>query len=151
MISAIVAYDEGGVMGKDGGLPWKIPDDLKHFKRTTLGHPVVMGHTTYKSLGKPLPGRRNLVLSKTVKELPGAEVFGSLEEALASCRDPFIIGGAQVYRQALLDRLIDRLVVSRVYGRHEGDVLFPVNLMGHFGEPVLVDRYHQFEVLEYRR
>jgi dihydrofolate reductase len=124
MISAIVAYDNGGMMGRNGGLPWHLPDDLRHFKAATMGRPVVMGHTTWKSLGRPLPGRRNIVLSRTATALSGAEVAPNLGAGLGLCEaeDPFIIGGRQVYSQALTERRIDRLIVSLVRGVFDGDL-----------------------------
>lgn len=103
-IRAIVAMNRERVIGKEGDLPWRLPEDLRHFKELTMGHPVVMGRRTWESLPKrPLPGRRNIVVSRNDDyHAEGAEVFGSLEEALEACREvPYIIGGSQIYRAAL--------------------------------------------------
>jgi dihydrofolate reductase len=149
MIAAIVACDEADVMGHQGGIPWHIPEDFKHFQRATLGHPVVMGHATWRSLPRrPLKGRRNIVLSRTVTEVDGAEVFGSLDAALTALagQDVFLIGGRQVYQEALTRRLVDRLVLSRVKGTHPGDTLFPMAEAGYLSYRRLVAEYERFQV-----
>jgi dihydrofolate reductase len=126
-LALVWAMDPKGVIGRGGGLPWRLPDDLAHFKLLTRGHPCIMGRRTFASLGRPLQGRRNLVLSRDPRFRPdGAEVFASLDEALAACaRDArvFVIGGAEVYRQAL--PRADELWVTRVDADVEGDVTFP--------------------------
>ena len=116
-VSIIVAMSKGGVIGYQNRLPWHLPADLQHFKRLTTGHSVIMGHTTYASLPKkPLPNRRNIVLSHTVKSLPGCEVYDGFPVALAACGDEeevFVIGGANIYVQALpLARRIYMTVVD---------------------------------------
>src|SRR5258705_13954760 len=101
-IALIAAVAEDGTIGNAGKIPWHISDDLKRFKRLTLGHPVIMGRKTYESISKPLPGRRNIVLTHTAT-IAGVECFAGLDAALKSCGDEtvFIIGGAEVYRAAL--------------------------------------------------
>ena len=98
MLVLIAAVARNGVIGREGRLPWRLPDDLAHFKRTTLGHPVIMGRRTWESLAGPLPGRRNLVVTRTRGyRADGAEVFASLDDALAACTsgpDPFVIGAS---------------------------------------------------------
>jgi dihydrofolate reductase len=93
------------VIGRNNALPWHLPADLKHFKALTLGHPVVMGRRTYESIGKPLPGRRNLVITRNRNfSAPGCEVVASLDAALTACggaAEIFIIGGAELYRESL--------------------------------------------------
>ena len=120
----IAAIAENSVIGAAGKIPWHISDDLKRFKRITLGHPVVMGRKTFDSLGKPLPGRRNLVLTRG-PAIPGVEYFASLDAALATCQNEivFIIGGAELYRQAL--PLANALLLTHVHRQVDGDAHFP--------------------------
>lgn len=126
MISLIVAMTEERIIGRNNCLPWFLPEDLKLFRRRTLGHPIIMGRKTYESIGRPLPQRRNIVISRTLSEAPeGVELLSSPEEALSavSGEDSFIIGGAQIYRQTL--GWADRLYISRVKGRYAGETRFP--------------------------
>lgn len=124
-LALIAALDDGGVIGRDGDLPWRLPSDLKRFKKLTSGHPIVMGRATYQSIGRPLPRRRNLVLSRSGFTAEGVEVFPSLEAALDAIVAPhaFIIGGAAVYAAAM--PLADALHLSRVHARVDGDTWFP--------------------------
>lgn len=128
-LALVVAMAESGVIGRDGGLPWHEPADLRHFKAVTLGHAVIMGRTTWTSIGRPLPGRRNLVLSRTPGFAPGgAEVFADLAAAIAAARvggdeEPRVIGGASVYRQAL--PLATRVLLTEIALHVEGDTTFP--------------------------
>ena len=105
LVSIIVAADEHGGIGRDGALPWHLPEDLKRFKALTMGKPIVMGRRTWESIGRPLPGRRSIVVSRRPGlALEGAEVYGSLEaalEAVAGAPEACVIGGADIYRQAL--------------------------------------------------
>lgn len=120
----IAALDRNRVIGRDGKLPWHISEDLKRFKRLTTGHVVLMGRKTYESLGKPLPDRRNVVLSS--RAIPDVESYRSLAEALRALKDEnvvFIIGGGEVFRQAL--PIVDGLHLTIVDGEHEGDTFFP--------------------------
>ena len=105
MIAIIVAVAENGVIGGDNRLLWHISEDLKHFKAVTTEHPVVMGRKTYESLGRPLPGRRNVVVTRQNISIEGCDVVHSLDEALALFRPEekvFVIGGAQIYAQGCL-------------------------------------------------
>jgi len=126
-IALIVARARNGVIGRDGGLPWKIPGELAHFKRTTMGHPIVMGRKTWESIGRPLPGRRNVVVSRSIDyAAPGAEVAGSLADALVLCADSgevFVIGGAELYAQAL--PWADRAIITEIDADFDGDAHFP--------------------------
>jgi dihydrofolate reductase len=125
-ISLVVAMDEAGTIGRGGGLPWRLPEDLRHFRRLTLGKTVLMGRKTWDSLGKPLEGRRNWVLSRDPAFRPaGAEVFATLEQALAAHREGelVVIGGAELYRQAL--PLARTVHLTRVHARVDGDTRFP--------------------------
>ena len=114
-LNIIVAASRNGAIGLDGRMPWHLPADLAYFKRTTMGHDVIMGRRTYESIGRPLPGRRNLVLSRHADlAIPGCEVFPSLEAALEAAADgAFVIGGEAVYREAW--PLADRLYLTRVH------------------------------------
>lgn len=122
-ISIIVAASRNGVIGKGGRLPWRLPADLKRFKQLTLGHPVIMGRKTLESIGKPLPGRTNIVITRRKNySCCGALTAGSLEEALRMCEkeaEIFVIGGAQIFDQAL--PLADRIYLTRIDQDFEGD------------------------------
>ncbi len=123
MISIIVAYANGRVIGRQGKIPWHLPDDLQHFKRITSGHTVVMGRKTYESIGHPLPQRRNIVLTHSDEiDIPGFEVVHSKEEVLA-LGDVFIVGGASLYRQFL--EVAERLYITEVELDIKGDAFFP--------------------------
>lgn len=132
-LALVAAVGDNGVIGADGDLPWHHPEDLRHFKRTTVGHPVVVGRRTYESiaarLGGPLPGRLNVVLSTRELDLPeGAVRAGGVEEAVEVARETgsdvaYVVGGATVYEQ-FLDRA-DRLVLTEIHASHEGDTYFP--------------------------
>ena len=130
-LSIIVAVARNGIIGATndagvGTLPWHLPEDLKHFKETTSGHPIIMGRKTWESLGRPLPNRRNMVISRQPGYgATGAEVFDSLPAALAAVGHDtaFVIGGAELYRQAL--PLASTLIITEVGIDAEGDTLFP--------------------------
>lgn len=127
-IIMIAAMDQNRVIGADNQMPWHLPDDLKFFKQKTLGKPVIMGRKTYESIGaKPLPGRRNLVITRNASyELNGAEGFSSVEAALETCEgesDVVIMGGGQLYQQCL--PFAQRLYVTLVHTEVEGDTSFP--------------------------
>lgn len=122
----IWAMDRNGLIGRGGGLPWHLPADLAHFRRTTMGHPVVMGRKTFESLGRPLAGRRNVVLTRNPAFCPaGAETVHDPRDVLDRfASEPFfVIGGAQVYRLFLPQA--DRLYVTRIDHEFEGDEHFP--------------------------
>jgi dihydrofolate reductase len=125
MIKAIVAMAENRVIGNAGTIPWHLPEDFKFFKTTTMGHAILMGRKTYESIGKPLPGRENIVLSRTMPETPGVTVIHSLDELKEPTdgRDLFVIGGEEIYR-LLLPR-VQELYVTKVPRVIEGDTHFP--------------------------
>lgn len=127
MLSLIAAVAENGVIGANGALPWRLPDELAHFKRMTLGKPVVMGRRTFDSLGRPLPGRTNVVLSRASDfGPPGVFVARDLDAALALVGDApevVVIGGAALYAEAL--PRAQRIYLTRVHARPDGDVRFP--------------------------
>ncbi|MEO1039758.1 MAG: dihydrofolate reductase [Pseudomonadota bacterium] len=130
-IALVVARAENGVIGRKGDLPWRIPSDLKRFKQVTLGKPVVMGRKTWQSLPRrPLPGRPNLVVSRSLRAIEGAEVFADLGAALSragelagEAGEVCVIGGAQIYADAL-DRA-GRIYLTEVALSPQGDALFP--------------------------
>ena len=123
----VAALASNGVIGADGRLPWHLPEDLRHFKALTLGHPVIMGRRTWESIGKPLPGRENIVVSRQAKyDAPGAHVAASLGESLARCADApiaFVIGGADLYSAAL--PIADILEFTEISASFRGDTTFP--------------------------
>ena len=129
-VSLIVAISEDGTIGDKGKIPWHIREDLQRFKRLTMGHPIIMGRKTYESIGKPLPGRTNIVLTRSPNFTAPPEVLtcASLNAALESFRgqnhdSAFIIGGRKVYQLAL--PLADKLFVTEVHQRVNGDTKFP--------------------------
>lgn len=128
-LSLIVAVSENGAIGRDGDLPWHLPRDLRHFKSTTMGHHLIIGRRTWDELGKALPGRKMVVLTRSrLFSAEGAIVVYSLEAALDAARgdeEPFIGGGAEIYRMALERDLVDRLYITRVHAEVEGDTFFP--------------------------
>jgi dihydrofolate reductase len=146
---AIVAMTPERVIGRDGTLPWHLPEDLAFFKRTTSGHPIVMGRKTYESIGRPLPKRRNIVLTRDPAwRADGVEVIHSPDQLPATEGPVFIIGGAEIYA-AFLDKL-DELLVSRVHESHPGDTRFP-EFEHLFATPVVVESHDAFQVLRYTR
>lgn len=126
-LSIVVAVAENGVIGAANALPWRLPDDLKRFKALTLGKPVVMGRKTYDSIGRPLPGRTNIVVSRqSGLTIPGCVVVSSIEAALAAAGaapEVVLVGGAQLYRAAL--PAVSTIHLTRVHAAVAGDTLFP--------------------------
>lgn len=149
-LTAIVAMTPERVIGRDGTLPWHLPEDLAFFKRTTSGHPIVMGRTTYESIGRPLPKRRNIVLTRNRDwSAEGVEVIHDTDELQKIDLGPevFIIGGSQVY-EAFLPEL-DEILVSHVHHCHPGDTTFP-SFEEHFSDPEILESHDDFEVRRYR-
>ncbi|MFT6958338.1 MAG: dihydrofolate reductase [Halieaceae bacterium] len=132
-LALIVAVAENGVIGRDNGLPWYLPDDLKYFKRVTMGKPILMGRKTFESIGRPLPGRTNIVISANPNyKADGVRVVSSLEEALARAQDIamidgaeelMVIGGAQIYAAALPRAA--RVYLTEVHAEVAGDAFLP--------------------------
>ncbi|GMA50085.1 dihydrofolate reductase [Alicyclobacillus contaminans] len=153
MISFIVAMAENRVIGANGGIPWRIPGELAYFKRVTMGHAVVMGRATYDSIGKPLPGRQNYILTRDESlVVPGAHVIHSVEPALhlARTEEVFVIGGERVFRAFL--PYVSRVYQTVVHREFAGDTYFP-ELPGAWrkvsstpGPDTVIP--HTFEVLE---
>lgn len=127
MISMIAAMSENNVIGKDGEMPWHLPGDLKFFKQTTKGHSVVMGRKTFESIGRPLPNRRNIVLTRSEDfSAEGIEVihtFSEMDKLVKDEEEFFVIGGATIYEQLL--PLADRLYITIIHETFEGDTFFP--------------------------
>lgn len=125
-VTLVAAVGRGGVIGRGGGLPWEPTGDLVHFKRVTIGHTLVMGRRTFDSIGRPLPGRTTVVITRQVDwHVEGVTVAGSLDEALrvAAGSEVFVVGGGEVYRAAM--PLADRLLVTQVDQAPDGDTFFP--------------------------
>lgn len=131
-LALIAARAANGVIGKDNAMPWHLPEDLQYFKRQTLSKPVIMGRKTFESLGRPLPGRENLVVSRSGYEAEGARVFSDLPAALdeamsiaeaKGAKEVMVIGGAQIYEQAL--PVADRLYLTEIAQDIDGDTYFP--------------------------
>ena len=143
-VTIIVACARGGVIGRDNGLPWHLPEDLRHFKATTTGHAILMGRKTFQSIGRVLPGRRTIVITRNPDwHFPGCERAGSLDEAIALAARPgpdaaistdevFVVGGAQLYAQAL--PIADRIVLTEIDLAVDGDVFFPALSEGDWRE-----------------
>lgn len=128
ILSIIVAHTRNMVIGKDGGMPWSLPADLAYFKRTTMGSPVLMGSRTFKSIGRPLPGRLNIVLTSNPQssENPNLKYVKTVEEAFEATKNAselFVIGGGSIYKQ-FIDRA-DRLYITLINTDIEGDTYFP--------------------------
>lgn len=123
----IAAMSSNRVIGCNNTIPWQIPEEMYHFKKSTMGHAVIMGRKTFESIGKALPGRLNVILSKNKKlQLPGCQIADSLTEAVQCCQDQeksFIIGGQSVYRESLA--LVDTILLSILDREYEGDTFFP--------------------------
>lgn len=127
-LALIAALARNRVIGRDNGMPWHLPEDLKHFKATTLGAPVIMGRRTFASIGRPLPGRRNIVITRDASRLAGnaVEVAPSLDAALALAGDTqrvFVIGGGEIYAQAM--PLAAHLHLTEIDAEIDGDTHFP--------------------------
>lgn len=132
-IALVVAAAENGIIGRDGGLPWHVSSDLKFFRKTTLGKPIVMGRKTFESIGKPLDGRPNIVISRDPAFAPdGVYVFASIDDALAIARtlaadlgqdEVAVIGGAQIYAATL--PVADRVYLTRIHAQPDGDASLP--------------------------
>ena len=125
-LTIIVATDQQGGIGINNTLPWKLPEDLAHFKRLTTGHPIIMGRKTFDSIGRPLPNRRNIVITRNAAwRHDGVEAVGSVEAAVALLdgAEGYVIGGAEIYKQSM--DLTDRLIITEVGLTFDCDAFFP--------------------------
>ena len=144
-VSIVVAVADNGVIGRGNALPWDLPDDLQHFKRTTMGRPIVMGRKTFESIGRPLPGRLNIILTRDPSwTASGVSVASSIEQAIDLAEGQafidgadsvMVIGGAEVYRQAL--PFASRAFVTRVHGHIDGDAFFDLDEIASWREVAL--------------
>jgi len=162
MISLIVAKADNGVIGRDNKMPWHIPAELKHFKARTMGKPIIMGRKTFDSLGRVLPGRPHVVISRSALSLPAnCYAARSLQEAISTAQtlaeqgEVVVIGGAEIYRQAL--PLVDRLYLTEVHIEPEGDTWFPELNPGDWQEteredvPADADSAIAYSIVTYQR
>ena len=142
---------ENRVIGIENRIPWHIPEDFKWFKKKTMGQILIMGRKTYESIGRPLPGRETVLLSRTGYEVPGLRTFGTIEGLLEYIegdeRIPFICGGSEIYRQTL--HLCSDLYLTKVKGSFEGDAYFPA-FESDFQSPETILTHEQFTVQHYR-
>lgn len=129
MISFVVAMDKNRVIGKNNDLPWHLPEDLKFFKRVTMGHPIIMGRKTHESIGRALPGRENIIVTRDRKYVSeGCTVLHSINEVKDRARDTdeeiFVIGGSEIFKE--LFPIADRLYITYIDEEFEGDTFFPI-------------------------
>lgn len=160
IVRLVVAYAANRCIGKDNALPWHLPSDLAHFKESTLGHPIIMGRKTWESIGRPLPGRPNYVISRNTNYLaPGATVCHDLTQAIQQASATAqktgvicIIGGAQIYAQAM--PLADEIIATEVHAEVPGDSFFPV-LEAQWTEierhPQPMENGYRYDFVTYRR
>ena len=161
LISIIVAVSENGIIGIKGGLPWHLSEDLKNFKKLTSGHAIIMGRKTYESIGKPLPNRKNIIISRNKAfKADGCFIFDSVSEAIKHAGETaedesFIIGGGEVYRQSL--ELADKVYLTKVKVSLEGDTFFP-ELEKNSWKILSVQSFkkdnkneYDFDIIEYQR
>lgn len=145
-ITIIVAAAENNAIGKNNQMPWHLPNDFKYFKKNTLAHSVVMGRKTFESIGKPLPERRNIILTRDMNFThEEVDVANSINEVLNYCRDEreiFIIGGAEIYKQTL--PLADKILLTRVHTTVDGDAYFP-ELLDHEWKLVSAEKHEKDE------
>jgi len=149
-VTLVVAVADNGVIGRGNALPWDLPDDLKHFKQTTMGRPIIMGRKTFESIGRPLPGRLNIVLTRDTEwRVDGVSTATCIGDAVALAEQQalidgvdsvMIIGGAEVYRQAM--PFCTRAVVTRVHGQIDGDAFFDLSQFEGWTE------YSRFDVID---
>ena len=157
-VTLVAAVGANGVIGVDGGLPWRLPEDLAHFKQLTMGHPMIMGRATFDSIGRALPGRTTIVVTRNPAwTAEGAETASSLDTALERARelddDIFIVGGGQIYAEALERDVVDLLCITRVAASPEGDVRFP-SIDWELWAPEVAISYSgnpSFEIVTYQR
>ena len=155
-ISLIWAMSTNGVIGKDNGLPWRLPKDMKHFMSSTMGKPVIMGRKTFESIGRPLPNRKNIVISSTLNTQVGIEVVSSLDQGIklasqwnndnAGGEEIVLIGGGYVFEES--KDIVNKLVLTRVECEIEGDVFYPEIDLSSW-EKILTESFKQDSENEY--
>ncbi len=129
-LTIVVAMGEGRVIGADGGMPWHLPEDLAHFKTTTLGHPMIMGRKTFEAIGRVLPGRTTIVVTRQAdwsapEVVVAADLDAALEAGFAIDDEVFLVGGGQVFAEGLSRDLVDQLIVTHIDAAPAGDTVFP--------------------------
>ena len=162
-ITIIAAIASNHALGKDNQLLWHLSEDLKFFKRTTQNHPIIMGRKTYDSIGRPLPNRTNIIVSKQMKngDIAGCIIVNSLAQAIEAARQTdtdelFVIGGAQIYAQAMNENLSDRLLLTEVKQNFDADAFFP-EINPHQWQEVWRESHHDetsgldFDFVDYRK
>lgn len=158
ILSIIVAASENNVIGNKGALPWKLAGDFRRMKELTMGHPLIMGRKTHESIGRALPGRRNIVITHQNMSFPGCEVVTSLDEALQSVTneaEAFIFGGGEIYKQAM-DKA-DKIYLTRVHATVDGDAFFPEmengkwKMVSQEDHPANVKNEYSYTFLTYER
>ncbi len=147
-VAIVVAVANNGVIGRGNALPWDLPDDLQHFKRTTMGRPIIMGRKTFESIGRPLPGRLNIILTRdSAWQAPGVSVATSMQQAIDIAEDQalidgadsvVVIGGAEIYRQAL--PFTSRVFLTRVHGDVQGDAFFDLDQLVEWREVSRIEK-----------
>ena len=153
ILTLVAAHDPNLVIGNNGGLPWRYPQDLKHFKSVTLGNTIIMGRGVFEELNEvPLPGRKNIVLS-TSQTYDNVDVYSSLEEALKETEEEevFIIGGGVLYRQTL--PMADKLIITEIKKEYEGDTFFPEyrNEIGETWKETSREEHEDLAFVEFKR
>lgn len=150
ILSIIVAMDEQNVIGLNGDLPWRLSADLQNFKKITMGKPIIMGRKTHESIGRPLPGRENIIITRQVDYTsPGCTVMHSIEEVLANYQEHeelMMMGGAELYEQTI--KLAQRIYLTRVHASVKGDTWFPEFDLAEWNE-VHNEQFNQDERNEY--
>lgn len=161
-INIIVAYSKNNIIGLQGQMPWHIPTDLAYFKKTTMGAPIIMGRITWESLGRPLPGRLNIVISRDASYIAeGAELVADLDAAIALAKekapaqDIFILGGGQIYAEALAADVVNKVYATEIHNKIEGDTVFPALDKNTWKEvsrsPQPIDNNYDFDFVVYER
>lgn len=151
MITIVAALSSNGIIGADGKLPWHNKEEIQHFKQLTTGKTVIMGRKTFESIGKPLPNRRNIVVSKTLKNIENAEIYTTIEEALSKVKtsdETFVIGGSEIFEQTI--ELADKMYLSHITKSFKGDVHFPQFNKNQW-EVVENKKYNGFKIAIYVR
>lgn len=148
----IAAVSENGVIGKKNALPWYLPEDLKRFRRLTLGHPIIMGRKTYGSIGRVLPKRRNIIITRDQNfKADGVETFQSIEAAFKACQEAdkvFIIGGGEIFKLAM--PFAQKIEMTRVHKNVDGDVYFPEIKAGEWQE-ISREPHESYSFITYER
>jgi len=162
MATLLVAYDENGVIGNEGQIPWHLPGDLAQFKKRTMGQAVIMGRKTWDSLPeKPLPARLNIVLTRNPEKFLESHelseelavldnITDAIDEAEQRDKHPYIIGGAQIYEEAWKHGLVDTIIATEVEGTHEGDTHFPLLEEGHAWMCTTLEEHEGFQIVEHK-